>query len=184
MTTQSMIIAGLGAVIGLWVVITYNRFVSLKRKKEEGWSGVLVQLKRRRDLVPNLVNTIKGYAAHEVAVFADVTNIRAASQNTAPDKVAESEREFSGFLGRLMAISEDYPDLKASQNFNELQKSLGDIENEIQMARRYFNGTVREYNILVESFPSLIIAKVFSYQASPFFELESSAEAALPEVSF
>ena len=175
-------ILGLAAVIGIWGVLLYNRFITLGKMREEGWSGVLVQLKRRHDLVPNLVNAVKGYMTHEKSVLEDLTKTRA-TQGTAA-QVAASENQFTQTLSRLFALAENYPDLKASTNFLSLQESLQDIEDEVQLARRYYNGTVRDYNILVESFPSLIVARMFGFRQADFFELEDAKEAAVPQVSF
>ena len=182
--TAVWIVLGLGVIVIVWAIATYNRFVSLEKQKEEAWSGVLVQLKRRHDLVPNLVNTVKGYATHEKGLLEDLTKMRAMTASTSPETVAQSEQGFSRLLGRLFAVAENYPDLKASQNFIELQDQMAKLEDEIQMARRYFNGTVRNFNTLVASFPSLIIARMFSYKEGPYFELESEAETAVPSVSF
>lgn len=172
-----------GAVVA-WAIWCYNRLVTLDKRREEGWSGVLVQLKRRHDLVPNLVTVVKGYAAHEQGVFEDLTRMRAAAGGATPEQVSEQEQGFSRALGRLFAVAENYPDLKASQNFSELQGELASIENEIQISRRYFNGTVRDMNILVDSFPSLLIARRFGFTTSKFFELDSPTESAAPQVSF
>lgn len=175
---------GVPALVLVWGVLIYNRFVSMDRKCQEGWSGVLVQLKRRHDLIPNLVNAVKGYAAHEKTVFEEVTAMRGARPNAPVAEVAASENMITQAVGRLFALAEAYPDLKANTNFLSLQASLQEVETEIQMARRYFNGTVRDFNILVASFPSLIVAKMFSFIEKEFFELDDAAEAAVPQVTF
>lgn len=180
----SYVLFGVPVLILGWGVLLYNRFISLDRKRQEGWSGVLVQLKRRHDLIPNLINTVKGYAAHEKTVFEEVTAMRGLKQGASVGEVAASENMLSQALGKLFALAEAYPDLKASANFLALQTSLQEVETEIQMARRYFNGTVRDFNILVASFPSLIVAKMFSFTEKEFFELEDAGEAAVPQVSF
>lgn len=179
-----VIIFGLLLLLVLWAIWIYNRFVTLDKQREEAWSGILVQLKRRHDLIPNLVNTVKGYAAHEKNLFEELTKMRASTLSGPPDQVAESEQSLSKALGRLFAVAENYPDLKANQNFIELQTTMTKLEDEIQLSRRYFNGTVRNYNILVKSFPSMLIAQKFSYKEIPYFELESETESAVPEVSF
>jgi LemA protein len=168
----------------LWGVITYNRFISLGKKCEESWSDVLVQLKRRHDLVPNLVNAVKGYMAHEKVVLEEVTKFRAINAGESVTKTAESENMFTQALGKLFAVAENYPDLKAGENFLSLQRTMYEVEDEIQMSRRYYNGTVRNYNTLVEMFPSLIVAKMFSFMLKDFFELENPNEREVPEVSF
>lgn len=178
------ILLGILGVLLLWGVVSYNRFIALDRKRREGWSGVLVQLKRRHDLIPNLISTIKGYAAHEKTVLESVTAMRGASQNASVGEVAASENMLSQALGKVLALAENYPDLKASANYLSLQTSLQEVEGEIQMSRRYFNGTVREFNILASSFPSLILAKMFSFKEQEFFDLEDPSEAAVPQVSF
>ncbi len=178
------ILLGVPALVLVWGILVYNRFISLDRKRQEGWSGVLVQLKRRHDLIPNLVSTVKGYATHEKAVFEEVTMMRGLKQNASIGEVAASENMLSQALGKLFALAEAYPDLKASANFLSLQSSLQETETEIQMARRYFNGTVRDFNTLVASFPSLVVAKMFSFTEKEFFELEDPGEAATPQVAF
>lgn len=174
---------GVLAVVLLWGISIYNRLVSLSRLRQEGWSGVLVQLKRRHDLVPNLVNTVKGYMTHEQGVLEEVTRARAL-QGGSTAEVAASENQFTQAIGRLFALAENYPDLKASSNFLELQQTLAEIEEELQLARRYFNGTVRDFNILVASFPSLIVARLFAFVEQDFFELDDQSEAAVPNVQF
>lgn len=170
--------------IGVWVATTYNRFVVLGKKRDEAWSGVLVQLKRRHDLVPNLVGVVQGYAAHEKNVLEEVARMRGFGRTGGPREVLQSEREFTQSLSRLMAVVENYPELKADRNFRELQNTLVRVEDDIQMSRRYYNGTVRDYNTMVATFPSMYVARSFSFRESPFFELESPTEADTPTVSF
>lgn len=170
------------AVIGLlWLIAIYNRFISLRRFKDEAWSGIAVQLKRRHDLIPNLLSLVKQYAAHEKGLLEAIANQRS---NLVGDtrQIAENEQQYSGVLGRIFALAEAYPELKANQNFLSLQQSLSEIEEQLQMARRYFNGTVRDYNIQVETFPSLLIARLFNFKADAFFELESLDEAKPPRM--
>ena len=169
------------AVVILWIVMTYNRFISLRRFKDEAWSGIAVQLKRRHDLVPNLLSLVKRYAQHEKELFENISLQRSNLTGNIRD-VAESERVFSGTLGRIFALAEAYPELKASDNFLSLQQSLAEIEEQLQMSRRYFNGTVRDFNILVESFPSLILARLFGFKTYAFFELEDPEDAKLPSM--
>jgi len=150
----------------------------------EGWSGIDVQLRRRTDLVPNLVETVKGYAAHERGLFEEIARERA--QSIAADNVAgqeAAERALRGSLGRLMAVAEAYPDLKANQNFLELQQQLAEIEDQLQMARRYYNGAVRNLNIGIQSFPGVLLARPLGFREEPFFELDDRAQAAAPQVS-
>lgn len=179
-----VVVVVLLALVGLWGVTIYNRLVTLSKKRDESWSGVLVQLKRRHDLVPNLVGVVKGYAAHEEKVLAEVTKMRAVGQSDSPKKVGESERAFSQSLIRLLAVAENYPELKADKNFQDLQNTLVRIEDDIQMSRRYYNGTVRDYNILCATFPSVLIANAYSFKESQFFDLDSPSEAETPTVSF
>jgi LemA protein len=151
----------------------------------EGWSGVDVQLRRRTDLVVSLVETVKGYAAHERGLFEEVAAKR--SSSIAADNVrgqATAEAALQGALGRLLAVAEAYPELKANQNFLELQHQLSDIEDQLQMARRYYNGTVRNLNISIQSFPNNLLAGLFGFKPEPFFELEDRADAAPPMVAF
>lgn len=175
-------ILGVTALFALWGVFIYNKFISLGNMREEGWSGILVQLKRRHDLMPNLINAVKGYMSHEKTVLTEITQARATQG--APSQVAASENQFTQALSRLFALAENYPDLKASNNFLSLQQALQTIEEEVQLARRYYNGTVREFNILVKSFPSLIVARMFGFTLAEFFELEDPRETAVPQVTF
>ena len=170
--------------LAVWVVAVYNRLVKRSRRRDEAWSGVLVQLKRRHDLVPNLVGTVAAYARHEKAVLEEVAKMRAFGDRDDPRNLEKTEQAFSRSLVRLLAVAENYPEIKADRNFRELQNMLVRIEDDIQMARRYYNGTVRDYNLTVASFPGMLVAKRFSFTESPFFELESPAEADMPTVSF
>jgi LemA protein len=171
----------------IYVIAIYNRLVSTRQMSEEAWSGIDVQLKRRADLVPNLIETVKGYASHERGVFDEVTRLRTAAQSVPPGDVearAKAESALSFGIGRLLAVAENYPDLKASANFLELQKELGNLESEIQMARRYYNGAVRNLNTMVESFPSNLVAGQFKFEKKEYFEIEEPGDRAVPKVSF
>ena len=154
----------------------YNRFIGLRTKAEEAWADIDVQLKRRYDLIPNLIETVKGYAAHESQVFEQITKARSqAMQASTPAEHAVAENQLSGALKSLFAVSEAYPDLKANQNFMELQRELSDTENKIQAARRFYNSIVRDYGIALQSFPSNIIANMFGFSKREFFELEEGS---------
>lgn len=179
------IIVAVLAAIAFYVVFVFNRLVRLRNLAREGWSGIDVQLKRRSDLVPNLVETVKAYAAHERGVLEEVT-ARRQSSLAAPDVAgrAAAERALQGALGKLIAVAEAYPDLKADKNFLSLQQQLAEIEDQLQMARRYYNGTARNLNISIQSFPDNLFAGVFGFREQPFFELEDRAQAAAPSVAF
>ncbi|MDD5551816.1 MAG: LemA family protein [Candidatus Pacebacteria bacterium] len=163
----------------------YNSLVRLKNRAKEAWSDIDVQLKRRHDLIPNLVETVKGYASHEKELFEKVTEARANAINAKnPKEQGEAENMLSGTLKSLFAVAENYPDLKASQNFLELQRDLRDTEDKIQAARRFYNGNVRDLNIKIESFPANIIASIFRFKQMELFEIEEPGEKENPEVKF
>ncbi|MGD8447921.1 MAG: LemA family protein [Desulfobacterales bacterium] len=169
----------------LYAIGLYNKLVRNKNMVAEGWSGIEVQLKRRSNLIPNLIETVKGYMAHEAGLLSEIVNLRSESKETR--SVSEKSRIESALtrsLGNLLALAEAYPDLKASQNFLDLQDDLSQTENEIQMARRYYNGTVRNLNISIESFPSNLIAERFRFVKADFFDIEDAAEREVPEVKF
>jgi LemA protein len=169
------------AVIVLWVIFAYNRLITLVNQAKEAWADIAVQLKRRYDLIPNLVETVKGYATHESSAFENVTKARAAAMGaTAPADKAAAENQLSGTLKTLFAVSEAYPDLKANQNFLQLQKELGDTEDKIQAARRFYNTTVMSLNTAEQSFPGNIIASSFKFKPMDLFEL-AAADAAAAE---
>ena len=169
----------------LWAVAIYNGLVRRRNMVAEGWSGIEAQLKRRADLIPNLVETVKGYAAHERTTFDELARLRSASQ-TGQDMAqrAATEQAITAAIGRVMAVAEAYPQLRASENFQSLQKDLSAIEDEIQLARRYYNGAVRDYNVMTEQFPSNAIASSFGFNKAPFFEIENAADRAVPKVAF
>ncbi len=181
----TIIFAIIIALIVLWVIFAYNTFVRLVNRGKEAWADIDVQLKRRYDLVPNLVNTVKAYALHEAKVFEEVTRARNAAMNaqTLPDK-GQAENMLTGALKSLFAVSEAYPDLKANQNFGQLQSELADTENKIQAARRFYNTVVRDLNTKVESFPNNLIANMFNFVNMEFFELDNEAERKPVEVKF
>ena len=184
-----MIIAGivlaLALVIVVWGIGVYNGLIRLRNMKDEGWSGIDVQLKRRHDLVGNLVNTVKGYMAHEKDVLEEIAKMRSVAQNAAGvAQAAQAEGQLSQALGRLFAVMENYPQLRANENVMQLQNTLTSLEDEIQLARRYYNGSVREYNTRTEVFPASIIARQYGFQKAEFFELDSVAEREVPQVSF
>ena len=167
----------------LGTALTYNSLVKLRNMVKEGWSGIDVQLTRRATLIPNLVETVKGYMGHERNLLSDIADLRSRSLRT--QKVGEKgdiETALSKSLGTLFAVAEGYPDLKASQNFLELQKELTDTEDQIQMARRYYNGTVRNLNIAIETFPSNLVAKLFSFVQAEFFAIDDVTERQAPQV--
>jgi LemA protein len=180
------IILAIVALTVVYAIIVYNSLVHTRQMANEAWSGIDVQLKRRSDLVPNLVDSVKGYSAHERTVLEDVTQKRGAARAIPEGDVAaraQAEGALSVALGRLIALAENYPDLKASANFLDLQKQLSELENELQMARRYYNGAVRNLNVLVRSFPSNLIAGMFGFAPCDYFELSDEAERAVPQVN-
>ncbi len=172
-------------VLVLWVVFAYNRFVTLVQRAKEAWADIDVQLKRRYDLIPNLIETVKGYAAHEKSVFENVTTARAAAMNagTNLEDRGKAENMLSQTLKSLFAVAEAYPDLKANQNFLELQRELADTENKIQAARRFYNGNARDLNTALQRFPGNVIASVFHFEAREFFELGAEDAAAREPVA-
>ena len=181
------IILGIVVVVIGWGIMAYNNLVRQRQLTQEGWSGIDVQLKRRTDLIPNLMEAVKGYMSHERETLEAVTQARTAAQavqNGTPEQRAQAEGALSGALGRLFAVAEAYPDLKASQNFMQFQGELSNTENEIQLSRRYYNGTARDLNTAVESFPSNVIANFFKFEKVQYFEMENPADRAVPQVKF
>ena len=176
---------GLAILIGGYLVWAYNGLVKNKNLVEEGWSGIDVQLRRRADLIPNLIETVKGYAAHEDKLFHDIAELRAKS--ISGGSVAEQSavgQAMSQALGKLFAVAEAYPELKADANFRDLQDKLAGIEDEIQLSRRYYNGAVRNLNTMIESFPTNIIASQFKFEKAEFFEIGDAAAREVPKVDF
>lgn len=185
-TNITTILLAVLVVVALWAVFAYNRLVALVNRAKEAWADIHVQLKRRYDLIPNLVETVKGYAAHESSAFENVTKARAAAigaGNAAPSAQAQAENMLSGALKSLFAVSEAYPDLKANQNFLHLQKELGDTEDKIQAARRFYNTAVMSLNIAIQSFPGNLIASAFGFKSMDLFELGAGEQAAKQPVS-
>jgi LemA protein len=167
----------------LWGVSTYNGLVRRKNVVAEAWSGIDAQLKRRADLIPNLVETVKGYAAHEKTTFDELARLRSAGPTQDVTQRAQSEQAITAAIGRVMAVAENYPELKASANFQQLQGDLANIEDQIQLARRYYNGAVRDFNVMIEQFPSNVVANFGSFKPAPFFQADD-ADRAVPKVSF
>ena len=169
-TTIILIILG---VIVFWVVLVYNSLITLRNRTKEAWSDIDIQLKRRYDLIPNLVETVKGYATHERELFEKVTQARTAAMGAkSVQEKGRAENMLSGTLKTLFAVAENYPQLKASENFAKLQDELSDTENKIQSARRFYNGNARDFNIKQEVFPANLIAKNFGFKKAEFFEIE------------
>lgn len=183
----AMIILGIIVIAALFLIMFYNGLVRGKNMVEEAWSGISVQLKRRHDLIPSLVNTVKGYASHEKDVLENITKARAEAVNAGSsgvEAVTKAENMLSGALRSVFAVAENYPQLKANENFLQLQNQLSALEDEIQMARRYYNGTARDQNNRVLQFPGNLIADKFGFNKIPYFELDDETERAVPEVKF
>ena len=183
--TALWIVIIVAVILAITIAAIFNRLVSLKNRTQEAWSDIDVQLKRRHDLIPNLVETVKGYAKHEKEIFEKVTKARAEaiSSKSVADK-AKAENQITEALKSVFAVAENYPNLKANENFVELQREITDTEDKIQAARRFYNANVRDLNIAIESFPSNIIANIFHYQKKELFELEDVEEKKNVEVKF
>lgn len=172
-------------VLALWVIAIFNALIKLRNRTKEAWSDIDVQLKRRYNLIPNLVETVKGYASHEKGVFEKVSEARSRAMGAqSPKEKGEAENALTGTLKTLFAVSESYPELKASANFVELQRELRDTEDKVQASRRFYNGNVRDLNIKIESFPNSIIASLFNFKRMELFELTAVAEREVPQVKF
>lgn len=181
----ALIIGGVLVIALLYGVSIYNRLVKLRNLVQEAWSSIDVMLKKRHDLIPNLVETVKGYATHERETLENVTKARNLAVGAGSVEAKEAaEKNLNQAMVNLFAVAEQYPDLKANANFQQLQAELSSIENDIEKSRRYYNGTVRENNTLVESFPSNIVANMYKFEKSKFFELENIAEREVPNVKF
>lgn len=181
------IVIGIIVLLVLWSIRLYNALIKAKIKVDNSWSDIRVFLKKRFDLIPNLVNTVKGYAAHEKETFEKITQARAAVANAGEGDVqaqAQANQSLTGALGRLFAVAENYPDLKANQNFLELQTALQNIEGDLGNARRYYNATVRDYNTAIQQFPGVLVAGFMNFKSREFFELDNPQEAQNVEVKF
>ncbi len=181
----TLIVLAVIVVILLWLVFSYNSLVTLRNRAQEAWSDIDVQLKRRYDLIPNLVETVKGYATHEKDVFENVTKARSQAMQASGSAKAGAEDQLSGALKSLFAVAENYPQLKANENFSKLQDELTDTEDKIQAARRFYNGMVRDLNTRIQVFPSNVIAGIFHFSAMDFFGKDmTDAERAPVQVKF
>ncbi|SFO09130.1 LemA protein [Cohaesibacter marisflavi] len=183
----SWVLLGIVVLLGLYAISIYNKLVKTRQMVNEGWSGIDVQLKRRANLIPNLVETVKGYMGHERETLEKVTEMRARAANASKGGAMErslAEGNLSKALVNLMAVAENYPDLKANEGFLNLQQELSGVEDEIQLARRYYNGTVRNLNTMIDQFPSNIVAGFFSYAKKDYFEVENEEDRATPQVKF
>ncbi|MCB0215225.1 MAG: LemA family protein [Caldilineae bacterium] len=185
---NSLVVLGVLALVLIWATFVYNRLVALRNRAEGAWSDIDVQLKRRHDLVGNLVETVKGYASHERETFEAVVEARnqaeGARQSGDLAAAGAAESLLGGRIGAIFALAEAYPELKANEGFRDLQKSLGDLETAIQDARRYYNAVVRDLNTRIQSMPDMLVARFGSFAPLGFFELEDAAEAAVPQVRF
>jgi len=183
--TWLWILLAIVLVLGAYVASVYNKLVSSRNKVKDGWAQIDVQLKRRADLIPNLVETVKGYAKHEKDTFEEVVKARNAFNTaTTVEEEIEANNQITGALNRLFALSEAYPELKANENFLSLQNDLKDVEEKISYARQFYNDIVMNYNNAVEMFPSNIIAGMFNFKQEKFFEVENEKEKEAPKVSF
>src|SRR5260221_5801916 len=185
MSMIDWIVLGVVALVLLYLMGIYNRLVRLRALVKEGFSGITVQLRRRADLIPNLVETVKGYATYEREVFEEVSRARAASVNAGGvAATAQADAQMTGLLGRLFAVAEAYPELKANQNFLQLQDQLASIEGELQSARRYYNATVRDLNSTIQSFPPVLIARPLGFSEEPFYQDDDPTIQSAPKVAF
>ena len=187
MSMSTWIILGVIALLVIWIILIYNGLVAMRQRVNQSFADVDVQLKQRHDLIPNLVETVKGYASHERGTLDDVIKARNSAMSAqGPGQVAAAENQLSGALGRLIALSEAYPDLKANQNFQQLQMELTDIENKIAAARRFFNNSVQEYNTGIQSFPAVLLAGSLGFTPKEFFDLgaERATVGQAPQVKF
>ena len=183
--TCLIVVVVIALIAVLWYIATRNGIIASRNRVEESWSGIDVQLKRRHDLVPNLVETVKGYATHEQKVFEEVTKARAdAMKAQSVDETAQAESGLNRSLADLRAVAEQYPDLKATENFQQLSRNLSELEDEIQASRRIYNSNVQAYNTKIQQFPASVVANQGGFTAKEFFEIEDAAERATPNVSF
>ena len=185
MSMAGWIILGVVVLIVLYLIGTYNRLVRLRALVKEGFSGITVQLRRRADLIPNLVEAVKGYATHEREVFEQVSENRSKALNAGSvQATAQADAQMTGLLGRLFAVAEAYPELKANTNFLQLQDQLSEIEGELQGARRYYNATVRDLNSTIQSFPPVLIARPMGFTEEPFYQDDDQSIQTAPKVDF
>jgi LemA protein len=183
MSSLPVLLAVAGLALCVWTIYAFNRLVRGRNLVKEGWSGIDVQLKRRHTLIPRLVDIVKGYAEFESAVLSEMTELRGRVEATQDLREMQAgENALSGHIKSILAVVEAYPDLKAARNFVDLQQQLCDIEDQIQMARRYYNGAVRDYNVRVESFPGLIVAGIFGFEPAGFFQIETATERRAPNL--
>ena len=180
--TVLLVLIGLGAGLALWTIVTFNRLIRRRNLMREGWSGIDVQLKRRHTLIPNLVETVKAYSRHEKLLLEKVAALRGGADDEDIHQRVTRENALTDQLKTLFALAEAYPDLKADRNYRQLMEQLADIEDQIQYARRYYNGAVRDYNIAAESFPSNLVARLLSFPLAAFFQIETATERAAPSV--
>jgi LemA protein len=185
MNTALIVLAAVVVLLVLAFIVIRNRIIDTRNRVDEGWSGIDVQLKRRHDVIPNLVETVKGYAAHEKQLFEEVTQARADAMKAAgPSEAGPVEARLAGALAQVQAVAENYPQLRATENFQQLQRDLMQIEDEIQAARRIYNSNVQAYNTRTQIFPNSIVAGLGHFEARDFFEIESPAEREPVDVSF
>ncbi|MFA6304467.1 MAG: LemA family protein [Patescibacteria group bacterium] len=179
------IIIAVAAIIVFWLIAVYNGLITLKNRTDEAWSDIDVQLKRRYDLIPNLLETVKGYASHEKDLLENVTKARSTAMNAqSPEAKGEAENMLSSTLKSLFAVAENYPQLRASENFAKLQDELSDTENKIQASRRFYNGNVRDFNTKLQVFPNNLLANMMNFKAREFFEIENETERENVKVKF
>jgi LemA protein len=183
--TWLIVLAAVAILLGLALVVLYNKLVRLRNRSENAWAQVDVQLRRRYDLIPNLVETVKGYAAHEKQTFEEVTKARTAAQQaqTVPEQ-AEAENLLTAAIGRLFAVAEDYPELRATENFQELQAQLAETEQKIAIARQIYNDAVLSYDTALETIPTNVVAGMFNFEPRPYFEIDEPAVREAPRVQF
>lgn len=180
-----IIVVAVIVLIALWFILTYNGLIRLRNRTDEAWSDIDVQLKRRYDLIPNLIASVKGYAAHEKETFQKVTEARTMAMGAkTPEEHGKAENMLTATLKSLFAVAENYPDLKANQNFLQLQDELSDTENKIQASRRFYNGNVRDFNTKLQVFPTNMIGKTLGFKVYEFFEIENEGEREVPKVKF
>ena len=184
----SIVLIAIVVILALFLITTYNRLITLRQRVKEAWSDIDIQLKRRHDLIPNLVETVKGYAAHESGTFQAVTQARAnavtAGASGSPQQMAQAENVLTGALRSLFAVAEAYPQLQAIQEFKDLSENLTATEDKIAFARRFYNGNVRDFNTALQTFPTNILAGMFGFKAEQYFELADQADRDVPQVKF